>query len=164
MSKRVLLIEDDKTVRENTEELLMLSDYTVYTAKNGKEGVAVAKKELPDIIVCDVMMPEMNGYDVLSNLSEDNATLEIPFIFLSAKTDHKDIRKGMDLGADDYLTKPFEEEDLINAIESRIAKVQILKKIREKDQSSIKQNLNIEHFKERLKTYPTRNFEAGDYI
>jgi CheY-like chemotaxis protein len=164
MSKRVLLIEDDKTVRENTEELLMLSEYKVYTAKNGKEGVEVAKKEIPDIIVCDVMMPEMDGYDVLSNLAQDDKTLDIPFIFLSAKTDHKDIRRGMDLGADDYLTKPFEEEDLINAIESRIAKVEILRKRRQTEQSSIKQNLNISHFKERLKTYPTREFSAGSYI
>ncbi|GGE18763.1 response regulator [Psychroflexus salis] len=163
MSKRVLLIEDDQTVRENTEELLMLSDYKVYTAKNGKEGVAVAKKELPDIIVCDVMMPEMDGYGVLTHLAEDEKTLAIPFIFLSAKTDHKDIRKGMDLGADDYLTKPFEEDDLINAIESRIAKVDILKS-RRQNESSIKQNLNITHFKESLKTYPTQNFSAGDYI
>lgn len=164
MSKRVLLIEDDKTVRENTEELLMLSDYTVFTAKNGKEGVEKAKSELPDIIVCDVMMPEMDGYDVLTNLAQDDTTLEIPFIFLSAKTDHKDVRKGMELGADDYLTKPFEEEDLINAIESRIAKTDILKAKRSEKKSEIKQNLNIEHFKERLKNFATKRYTAGSYV
>lgn len=164
MSKRVLLIEDDQTVRENTEELLMLSDYTVYTAKNGREGVEKAKHELPDIIVCDVMMPEMDGYDVLTNLAKNSSTIEIPFIFLSAKTDHKDIRKGMDLGADDYLTKPFEEEDLINAIESRIAKTEILKVKRASEKSEIKQNLNIEHFKERLREFSTKQFSTGSYI
>lgn len=164
MSKRVLLIEDDQTVRENTEELLMLSGYTVYTAKNGREGVEKAKHELPDIIVCDVMMPEMDGYDVLTNLAKNSSTIEIPFIFLSAKTDHKDIRKGMDLGADDYLTKPFEEEDLINAIESRIAKTEILKVKRASEKSEIKQNLNIEHFKERLREFSTKQFSTGSYI
>lgn len=164
MNKRVLLIEDDKTVRENTEELLSLSDYTVYTAKDGEEGVVMAKNKLPDIIVCDVMMPKLDGYGVLTKLAEDNRTVEIPFIFLSAKTDHKDIRRGMDLGADDYLTKPFEEEDLINAIESRIAKTEILKLRRSTQKTEIKQNLNIEHFKEQLRSYPTRTFSAGDYI
>lgn len=162
MNKRLLIIEDDKTVRENTEELLMLSNYTVYTAKNGVEGVQKAKEELPDLIVCDVMMPEMDGYDVLTHLAKDPATQGIPFIFLSAKTDHKDIRKGMDLGADDYLTKPFEEEDLINAIESRIAKTDLL---RLKNQSpAIKQNLNIEHFKDRLKQHTVKSYEVGDYV
>jgi CheY-like chemotaxis protein len=164
MSKRVLLIEDDRTVRENTEELLLLSDYTVYTAKNGVEGVARAKKELPDIIVCDVMMPEMDGYTVLTTLAQGDSTLGIPFIFLSAKTDHKDVRKGMELGADDYLTKPFEEEDLINAIESRIAKTEILKTKQQAQKSEIKQNLNIEHFKERLSSYATKNFDVGSYV
>lgn len=164
MSKRVLLIEDDKTVRENTEEILTLSEYTVYTAKDGEEGVAKAKAELPDIIVCDVMMPKMDGYDVLTKLAQDESTLEIPFIFLSAKTDHKDIRRGMDLGADDYLTKPFEEEDLINAIESRIAKTEILKAKRASHKTEIKQNLNIEHFKEQLRTYKTKTFASGKYI
>jgi CheY-like chemotaxis protein len=124
--KRILLIEDDKALRENTEELLELSGYTVTTAPNGKLGIQVAKENQPDIIVCDIMMPEVDGYGVLENLSADENTKNIPFIFLSAKTEHKEIRKGMDLGADDYLTKPFEEEDLISAIESRLAKAELL--------------------------------------
>ena len=126
---KILFIEDDTVVRENTAELLELSDYHVTTAANGKQGVELAKNLIPDIIICDIMMPEMDGYGVLENLSKNPDTQQIPFIFLSAKTEHKDIRRGMDLGADDYLTKPFEEEDLINAIESRLAKVAILKKI-----------------------------------
>ena len=124
--KKILLIEDDVTVRENTAELLELSNYEVVTAPDGKKGVDKAKEEIPDIIVCDIMMPELDGYDVLTRLSEDSETKGIPFIFLSAKTEHKDVRRGMDLGADDYLTKPFEEEDLLSAIESRLAKVEIL--------------------------------------
>ncbi len=125
--KKLLLIEDDVTVRENTAELLELSNYDVITASNGKLGIETAKKEVPDIIICDIMMPEIDGYGVLEALSKNPSTLNIPFIFLSAKTEHKDIRKGMDLGADDYLTKPFEEEELLSAIESRLAKVAILK-------------------------------------
>ncbi len=125
--KTVLLIEDDLALRENTAELLELSNYSILTAPNGKVGIELARGKKPDIIVCDIMMPEVDGYGVLEELSGNDSTKHIPFIFLSAKTEHKEIRKGMDLGADDYLTKPFEEEDLISAIESRLAKAQILK-------------------------------------
>ncbi|GMN11745.1 response regulator [Croceitalea sp. MTPC9] len=124
--KKILLIEDDRALRENTEELLGLSGYSVATAPNGKHGVTIAKELLPDIVVCDIMMPELDGYGVLEQLSSNENTKHIPFIFLSAKTEHKEIRKGMDLGADDYLTKPFEEEDLLSAIESRLAKAELL--------------------------------------
>ncbi len=124
--KRILLIEDDTVLRENTAELLELSGYSVITAPNGKIGVAATKEYLPDIIICDIMMPVLDGYGVLERLSSDETTKHIPFIFLSAKTEHKEIRKGMDLGADDYLTKPFLEEDLISAIESRLARAKLL--------------------------------------
>lgn len=127
--KTVLIIEDDTALRENTAELLELANYEVLTAPNGSVGIAIAKEKHPDIIICDIMMPEVDGYGVLQELSIHSETSLIPFIFLSAKTEHKEIRKGMELGADDYLTKPFEEEELINAIESRIAKSTILKKI-----------------------------------
>ena len=125
--KRILLIEDDVILRENTAELLELSGYDVQTAANGKIGVDKAKEILPDIIICDIMMPELDGYGVLEAISKDNETKYIPFIFLSAKTERQDVRKGMDLGADDYITKPFEEDELTSAIESRIAKAAILK-------------------------------------
>lgn len=127
--KTILLIEDDRALRENTKELLELSGYSVMTAPNGKTGIQVAKENMPDIIICDIMMPVIDGYGVLENLSSDEKTKQIPFIFLSAKTEHKEIRKGMDLGADDYLTKPFEEEDLISAIESRLAKAELLNRM-----------------------------------
>ncbi|MGB1312580.1 response regulator [Bizionia paragorgiae] len=127
---RVLLIEDDKVLRENTAEILELANYEVSMAPNGVVGLDYAKKHLPDIIICDIMMPELDGYDTLKALSENEKTKYIPFIFLSAKTEREDVRVGMNLGADDYITKPFSEPDLINAIESRIAKTSILRELK----------------------------------
>lgn len=127
--KNVLLIEDDSALRENTAELLELSGYQVITAPNGKMGIQKALDNKPDVIICDIMMPEVDGYGVLEALSHDERTQHIPFIFLSAKTEHKEIRRGMDLGADDYLTKPFEESELLSAIESRLAKATLLSNI-----------------------------------
>jgi len=125
---KILLIEDNQDVRENTAELLELSNYEVVTAENGKIGIEKALKLNPDIVVCDIMMPVMDGYEVLDILSKNLKTASVPFIFLTAKTDKLDIRKGMNLGADDYLTKPFNEEELINAIESRLKKYQFYRK------------------------------------
>lgn len=124
--KRIFLIEDDTALRENTAELLELSGYSVLTAPNGKIGIEKATAEIPDIIICDIMMPEIDGYGVLEAMALNEKTKHIPFIFLSAKTEHKEIRKGMDMGADDYLTKPFEEQELLSAVESRLAKASIL--------------------------------------
>lgn len=137
----ILLIEDDMVLRENTAELLELSGYKVFTAANGKIGVTMAKKHIPDIIVCDIMMPELNGYDTLKTLSQSKTTKYIPFIFLSAKTEHHDIRKGMNLGADDYITKPFSEDELINAIESRLAKAAILRDAKYTSKTSVTENI-----------------------
>jgi len=124
MNKKVLLIEDDKIVRENTAEILTLANYSVKTAENGKEGVLLAKKHIPDIIICDILMPELDGYGVLQIISQTPELEHIPFIFLSAKTHYEDLRKGMELGADDYITKPFEESELLRAIESRLKRVE----------------------------------------
>jgi CheY-like chemotaxis protein len=107
--KKILLIEDNADVRENTDEILSLAGYNVVTAPNGKNGVELAMQEKPDLIICDIMMPELDGYGVLHILSKKDETAGIPFIFLTAKTEKTDIRKGMNLGADDYLTKPFDE-------------------------------------------------------
>lgn len=128
--KKILLIEDDDILRENTAELLELSDYEVIIANNGQRGVDLAKQHQPDIIICDIMMPVLDGYSVLRILSESDETKFIPFVFLSAKTEHQDVRKGMDLGADDYITKPFTEDELISAIKSRIAKATLLREAR----------------------------------
>lgn len=145
--KKVLLIEDDTTLRENTAELLELENYKVIKASNGKDGLDFAKKELPDVIVCDIMMPKLDGYGVLEGLSKSERTKYIPFIFLSAKTERKDVRKGMNLGADDYITKPFEEEELLTAIESRLAKAAILK-----EQRSVHSNKIIHQHNDSIKT------------
>jgi CRP-like cAMP-binding protein/CheY-like chemotaxis protein len=123
--KKILLIEDNNEVRENTSEILELAGYAIVAAPNGKIGVELAQKENPDLIICDIMMPELDGYGVLHILSKKPETAAIPFIFLTAKTEKTDIRKGMNLGADDYLTKPFDDTDLLNAIEARLRKVTI---------------------------------------
>ncbi|MEE1964276.1 response regulator [Allomuricauda taeanensis] len=119
---KILLVEDDTSLRENIEELLELSGFEVFTASNGKIAVETARKEHPDLVLCDIMMPEMDGYEVLEHLSSDESTKHIPFIFVSAKTERHEIRKGMNLGADDYLTKPFEEHELLGAIQTRLEK------------------------------------------
>lgn len=120
--RKILLIEDNFEVRENTEEILSLANYKVLSAPNGKIGVELAQQEKPDLIICDIMMPELDGYGVLHILSKKDETARIPFIFLTARTEKVDIRKGMSLGADDYLTKPFDDTDLLNAIEVRLRK------------------------------------------
>lgn len=135
--KKILLIEDNKDMRENTAEILELSNYKVLTAKNGKEGVTLALNENPDLIICDIMMPVMDGYGVLHSLSKSSSTASIPFIFLTAKAERSDLRKGMEMGADDYLTKPFEDIELLNAIESRLKKSDALKKEFSKDQEGL---------------------------
>ncbi len=126
--KKILLIEDNKDVRENTAEILQLAKYNVITAKNGKEGVELTQKEKPDLIICDIMMLVLDGHGVLHLLSKNEETSSIPFIFLTAKAERSDFRKGMEMGADDYLTKPFDDVELLNAIESRLKKNEILKK------------------------------------
>ena len=124
--KSILVIEDNKDIRENTAEILDLAGYKTFTAENGKKGVDIAVKEKPDVIVCDIMMPELDGYGVLHMLRKNETTQTIPFIFLTAKTERSDFRKGMEMGADDYVTKPFEDIELLNAIEMRLKKAEIL--------------------------------------
>jgi len=127
MSKRIVLIEDNKAVRENLTEILELSDFKVLGADNGKTGVDLVTRELPDLVICDIMMPELDGYGVLSALSKNPKTSAIPFIFLTAKADRADFRKGMQMGADDYITKPFDDVELLSAIETRLKKKEQLK-------------------------------------
>lgn len=122
---RILLIEDEQDVRETTAEILELANFEVITAENGKIGVDLAREKKPDLIICDIMMPVMDGYEVLYMLGKNPATSTIPFIFLSAKSEKGDVRHGMNLGADDYLTKPFEEMELLNAVDTRIAKKEV---------------------------------------
>jgi CRP-like cAMP-binding protein len=120
--RTVLLIEDNQDIRESTAEVLELADFTVFTAENGKKGIELAQSNPPDIILCDIMMPELDGYGVLYLLNKNETTANIPFIFLTAKAERTDMRRGMEMGADDYLTKPFDDMELLNAIESRLLK------------------------------------------
>ena len=126
--KKLLIIEDDIIIKENSAEILKLAGFNIFTAENGKDGSLLAKEEKPDLIICDIMMPVLDGYGVLHILSKDPETAAIPFLFLSAKTEISDIRKGMDLGADDYLCKPFDDTALLNAVEVRLKKHSLLKK------------------------------------
>jgi CheY-like chemotaxis protein/CRP-like cAMP-binding protein len=120
---KILLIEDNNEIRENTTEILELAGYEITTATNGKEGFEMAVKEIPDLIICDIMMPVLDGYGLLHLINKHENLKTVPFIFLTAKTERIDFRKGMEMGADDYITKPFTDIELLNAIESRLRKV-----------------------------------------
>lgn len=125
--KTILLIEDNTDVRENTAEILELANYKVLQAENGKQGVELAQQNKPDLIICDIMMPILDGYGVIHLLNKNVETASIPFIFLTAKTERGDFRKGMEMGADDYITKPFDDIELLRAVESRLRRSEMLK-------------------------------------
>src|SRR3984957_17209889 len=124
--RKLLVIDDHDDIRENIAEILTLAGYEVFTAPNGKRGVETALKEKPELVICDIMMPELDGYGVLHLLRKNESTLETPFIFLTARTERTDLRKGMEMGADDYITKPFDDIDVLNAIEIRLKKNDII--------------------------------------
>lgn len=124
MKKNIVLIEDNLEMRENIQEILELADYNVSVAKDGKIGVELIKQEKPDLILCDIMMPELDGYGVLHMISRNPETASIPFIFLTAKSEREDFRKGMNMGADDYLTKPFDDIQLLGAVEKRLERIE----------------------------------------
>ena len=166
--KKILLIEDDTIIRENTAEILELAHFQVATAPNGKAGCAAAKEFKPDLIVCDIMMPELDGYGVLHVLSKDPKTASIPFIFLTAKAEKSEMRKGMELGADDYLTKPFEDTELLNAIEMRLKKVDTLKKEFSRDLNGINKFLDeasgLQELQSLSKTRPVSKYKKKEVI
>jgi len=118
--KKILVIEDSPEMRRNLLTVLKFEKFQPIGAENGRAGIELAKREKPDLILCDVMMPELDGYGVIKELREDPATVTIPFIFLTAKGEKPDVRAGMNLGADDYLTKPAAKVDLLNAINARL--------------------------------------------
>jgi DNA-binding response OmpR family regulator len=124
---KLLIIEDDDDVRKNIVTLLEEENYNVFSASGGREGITLAKKEIPDLIISDILMPEVDGYQVLQQLSKNKVLRTVPFIFLTAKVEREDIRKGMQLGADDYLFKPFKSEELLSAIISRLSKREVIK-------------------------------------
>jgi DNA-binding LytR/AlgR family response regulator len=120
--KKILLIEDEYIVRSSIRELLENNDYKVFSASDGIEGIQLAKELIPDLILCDVMMPGLNGYEVIEKLRTDPKYTSIPFVFLTAKAELTDMREGMELGADDYIVKPFRAVNLLKAIETRLNK------------------------------------------
>ncbi|MEO5643718.1 MAG: response regulator [Bacteroidia bacterium] len=178
--KKILLIEDNMEMRENTAEILGLANYQVVTAENGKEGVRLAQSEKPDLIICDIMMPELDGYGVLHMLSKNPETATVPFIFLTAKAEKSDHRKGMSMGADDYLTKPFDDIELLSAVEIRLKKSEQMKAgfsktlqgldefMHEAKQLSefikLPDNRKIKSFKKKDIIYHEDSFAAGIYF
>lgn len=136
---RILIIEDDSILRENIKELLEFAGHQIVTAEDGQNGFQIALVQKFDLILCDIIMPGLDGYQVLKKLSSNSRTQRIPFIFLTAKSSLQEIRRGMNLGADDYITKPFEEKDLLDTINSRLARYAILKE----RHSNISENENF---------------------
>ena len=166
--KKILLIEDNDEIRDNTVEILELTMYNVISAPDGKAGVEKAIEHKPDLIICDIMMPELDGYGVLHMLGKNSNTANIPFIFLTAKTDKSDIRKGMNMGADDYLTKPFDEAELLSAVETRLKKYDVFNR----EFSRTLEGLNdfilkaksVEELKQISANLKVRNFRKKDLI
>jgi DNA-binding NarL/FixJ family response regulator len=126
-SAKILIIEDQAPMRRNVALMLEMEGYTVFTAADGKLGVEVARQQKPDLILCDVMMPNMDGHEVVKQLRADDAFASTPFIFLTAKGDRSDIREGMNFGADDYLIKPVVRADLLAAIETRLTRAEAIR-------------------------------------
>ena len=124
MKKKILIIEDQAPMRRNIALMLQMEGYDAVTAENGRLGLESARRESPDLILCDVMMPELDGYGVIQALREDDAFAATPFIFLTAKSDRGDVRVGMNFGADDYLTKPVVRDDLLAAVSARLARAE----------------------------------------
>ena len=145
--RTILVIEDNRDVRENVAEILSLSNYQVLTAQDGRIGVETAINHQPDLILCDIMMPQMDGFGVIRILSKRQETADIPFIFLTAKTERCDFRRAMNLGADYYITKPFDDVELLDAIELRLEKSQRLRQSFDGSEQSLGQ------FMEEAKAY-----------
>ncbi len=168
MKKKVLIIEDNIDIRENVVEILELAGYEARGAKNGKAGVELALNYLPDIILCDIMMPELDGYGVLYMLNKNPDTAAIPFIFLTAKAERVDLRKGMEMGADDYLTKPFDDMDLLNAIETRLKKKEFQKNFYSKSldrlNTLIVKNQGLNELKKIIQERKSRQFKKNQVI
>lgn len=167
MSKKIVLIEDNFEMRENIQEILELAGYRVSAAENGKIGVDLVKAVKPDLVLCDIMMPELDGYGVLHMISRNPETVGIPFIFLTAKSEREDFRKGMEMGADDYLTKPFDDVQLLSAVEKRLKRIEQLSAEFERTEKGLNDFFDqtgiqtLEHLKE---SHRTKKFTKKDTI
>lgn len=168
MSYNVLLIEDNAEMAENISSILQLAGYNVTYASNGKIGVDLAQKSPPDLILCDIMMPELDGYGVLHILNRNPETANIPFIFLTAKADKSDFRAGMNLGADDYVTKPFDEVDLLKVIELRLKKSELLKSTYGNNAGDVSaffsKTRELKDFRKLSENRPVKSFKKKDLI
>lgn len=168
MNKTILVIEDNTEMCENIASILELENYKVLTAPDGKLGVTMAQLHHPDLILCDIMMPELDGYGVFHVLGKDDITSSIPFIFLTAKADKSEVRTGMNLGADDYITKPFEGSDLLKVIEVRLSKSEKLKKIFKNDMNEVSEFFNdakkINNLQKLLEKRHVRHCRKKDFI
>ncbi len=168
MSNHILLIEDNADMAENISCILELASYQVTYAPDGRMGVDLAQQIHPDLILCDIMMPQLDGYGVLYILHNNPDTAAIPFIFLTAKVDKADFRAGMNLGADDYITKPFDSVDLLKVIEIRLKKSEFLKSAfdnRPHDVSAFfSQARELKEFKKLSENRPVRSFKKKDLI
>jgi len=166
--KKILVIEDNTEVRENLCEILELDSYDVVSAENGKIGVDKALNEIPDLIICDVMMPELDGYGVLKILNKNPKVNHIPFIYLTAKAEKDDMRKGMGLGAEDYITKPFDDVELLEAIEMRLKKAERIQKTMDKTEEGLQSFFSEAKANEEFEKLSTdkeiRNYNAKDLI
>ncbi|MBK1987201.1 response regulator [Sphaerospermopsis aphanizomenoides BCCUSP55] len=141
----ILVIEDEIQILLNLREILELSEFSVITATDGKMGLQLAKTKHPDLILCDIMMPELNGYEVLTELRREPRTANIPLIFLTAKAERHDFRQGMDLGADDYISKPFESAEILHAVEARLERNSLL------NQAYLKESQKTETLQQEMK-------------
>ncbi|BAY14550.1 putative diguanylate phosphodiesterase [Anabaenopsis circularis NIES-21] len=145
MNPKILVIEDEIQICSNIQQILSLSDFQTISANNGLDGLRLAKSEKPDLICCDIMMPDLDGYGVLKALRKDPETDSIPVIMLTAKVERGDLRQGMELGADDYITKPFSPEELLKAIEMRLARVAKPNLMKQKYEQERQQNIKLKH-------------------
>lgn len=168
MSQTILIIEDNPEMLDNISSILQLAHYNVLTAPNGKIGVNLAQQNLPDLILCDVMMPELDGYGVLHILNNDPETANIPFIFLTAKADKNDLRAGMNLGADDYITKPFDGFDLLKVVEIRLKKNKLLKSHYKNSLTDVNSFFNkareLKEFQKLSENRPVRKFKKKEFL
>jgi diguanylate cyclase (GGDEF)-like protein len=153
---KILVVEDDPTVQTLIVKLLKAEGFDVVSGSDGRVGIQLALAHVPDLIVCDIMMPELNGYEVLEQLRQNAETARIPFIFLSAKADRSDQRQGMDLGADDYLTKPFKRVELLNAISARLDKQTSITQPYIDEMKRAAQTLNQMAYRDPLTNLPNR--------
>lgn len=166
--KKIVIIEDDQILRSTLRELLELNSYRVFAAEDGIAGVQLAKEINPDLIICDIMMPRLSGIGVVQELKEHRLFYSVPFIFLTAKSDLSDIREGMEIGADDYVTKPFRADTILKAISARLEKFSLIKS-RTEDESYVerkdKQTILSEDEKLFLNTKAKQQFiKVGDIL